>query len=220
MVRKVYCIVSASLLRLMRMMRSQERVAIYRAAILHARLDCDDESAKARLAEEIAPHRRGRDAALRMLRRGRGEFLSDRAFRLLYAATHDLPVEPRCRQMEELFGREARLGRLPVATAYAQLVEMEPRLGDPELSHRGSSETATNATPAGMRLSMFLGPNAQHPDPLVRSQLALSIAAQYQAVLRGDLGEGAENASYFAATRKMVLRSGTLIRGQGQSSTQ
>jgi hypothetical protein len=166
----------------------------------NALLDCDDEAARALLAQEVAPGQRESEAALKLLGSRRDEFLSDRAFRLLYAVTHRLPVEPMPGEWQELFRREERLGKLPLATAYAELVEMEPRLIDAEFA------------------PMLVGPNAEHSDPLVRSQLALSITAQQEAVVRGELDQGQANISYFAAPLKRVRRSGTLIEGIGGHS--
>jgi hypothetical protein len=214
MVKTARHMIRTSMLGLMRLAWSPGRSAAYRAARRSAALDCDDEAARALLAQEVAPGQGDSEAALKLLGRNRDEFLPDRAFRLLYAVAHRLPVEPMRGETQEPFRREERLGKLPLATAYTELVELEPRLSDAESSKPSSSET-----PAGMPLSMLLGPNAQHSDPLVRSQLALSIAAQHEAVVRGELDQGQANISYFAAPLKRVRRSGTLIEGIGRGDS-
>jgi hypothetical protein len=175
--------------------------AVMRAAARQARSTLDDARAKSELEREVSAHGDGVRNAHDALRRDRAEFVTDRAFRLLDAVVCDTSVDAISAAKIDIFTREEELGRTSVELAFGQLAEMEPRL-DELVRSRGEAPT--------IRLSELVGPNAQHPDPLMRSQLALSIATHYLAILNGKLPPEAKNESYFSARRRVVVRSGAL----------
>jgi len=207
--------------------RSSSITMICRAAARQARTDLDDTDAKATLEPQVRAQRDGIAAAVDALRRRRADFIGDRAFRLLDAVARNAPVEPIAAEKITLFAQEAELGRLPLPEAYARLVELEPRLDRVAVrSRREVSETHT--TPRMRLFSMIdqgkthrselrglVGPCAQHGEPLMRSELALSIALQlqYLAVMRGELPQDASSSSYFSSRRRVAVRSGTLLGG-------
>lgn len=177
--------------------------AVARAAARQARSTLDDARAKSELEREIPPGGDGVRTAHEALRMDRAEFVTDRAFRLLDAVVRDTSVDAISTLKIDVFTREAELGRTSVELAFRQLAEMEPRL-DEFVQSRGEAPT--------IRLSELVGPNAQHPDPIMRSQLALSIATHYLAVLSGKLPAEDRTEAYFSAHRRVVVRSGALTR--------
>ena len=179
--------------RLAKILGAGESRTVLRAANSLAYSTLDDNEASLHLRERIRGHDRGIRTTMTILGRRRNEFAHDRAYRLLAAATTGTPVQPIAAEWIDHFGREEELGRLPLGDAFTRLKELEPMLVDPHLEHLPVSHNET-----------LVGPMAQHPDPLVRSRLALCIILQYQAIAEGDVGYGDVHTSYFSAPRKLV----------------
>jgi hypothetical protein len=125
----------------------------------------------------------------------RREYGADRAYRLLQAAISNRGVEQIKHERAELFTREATLGRMAMSEALDVLRELQPGLPEP-----GSDAFVASS------LSTLLGPRTvDSGDALVRSQLALSIATQYVAIIHGRSDLGSVTTSYFSAPRKIVV---------------
>jgi hypothetical protein len=163
-----------------------------RAAIRLAHSDLDDEAACAQLRESTRGQPHGIRSALSVFGSSRDEFDSDRAYRLLQAVVSGGEVLPMTPRLRERFEGEARLGRMPMSEAVGFLRELQPAL--PDL--RSVSAISLNAV---------LGPRAEHSDMLVCSQLALSIATQYLAIVNGRRDLGSTDTAYFAVPRKIVV---------------
>jgi hypothetical protein len=174
---------------------------VSRKAVNVACSDMKDEQAVERLRGIAAKNSSGAARALEGLSRMRSEYSTDRAYRLLRAAVDGVRVPLPPSESRELFDREEKLGRLPIERAIATLVALEPRLG----------RTASEGAPAIgrsqlLRLKSVMGPGSDNPDPLVRSNLALSVVSQYLEL--GDDGANPSDGevSYFGARRKRVVR--------------
>jgi hypothetical protein len=188
---------------------------IVRAAVKAAQSPEGDSAAQTKLAGIIRDSPRAAQHALKMLRHSRDQFDSDRAYRLLEAALSGLPVQPIAPPDRELFAQEESLGRQPMSDAFARLKLVSPGLGeleatvDQEISSLGQSDF----TSVRRRLAPLVGPAASDQlDSIARSQIALTIAAQYLAILGGDSRYGTQDTPYFAAPQKLYLRSGTIDR--------
>jgi hypothetical protein len=190
--------------------------AVYGAATRQARRAVDDEQAKTTLGHEVYTHGDGVRKALELLRRDRTEFVSDRAYRLLDAVAREAPVDAIAADELVIFEREEELGRASVAAAFAQLAEMEPRLNEvAQCSRVATLESSSHASELlaarrrqGALLRDLIGPLAQHDDPLIRSQLALSVVSHYLAIVMGELPAECRTESYFSTRRKVMARSG------------
>lgn len=196
------------------MLNGSDRKALVRAAFRLALSRLSDEEAAQQLRQEVQKHRRGRQAALRVLAGGRSEFDSDRAYRLLRAVVKKTPVDPSPTTMRDLFASEEALGRLPLEDAFSRLEQLEPALSRLRPNEdRAIPEISQNSDAAKISVSTLLGPLAHHTNPLIRSQLALSVASQYLAILGGDLQFGDVRTPYFSAPRRMVVRSTAIWGG-------
>jgi hypothetical protein len=98
------------------------------------------------------------------------------------------PLPPPSAERREAYARERSLGAKTLREAFAQLAADVPALR--------SLETAATAQDApgsardqrleiSERCSELLGPDAQTPDPLLRSRLAVTIAVRYLAAVGG-----------------------------------
>jgi hypothetical protein len=179
-----------------------------------------DEDARRHLMEELASNGQHAQDALAIFERMRGQFDADRAYRLLYAAMTDTPVQPIAADRRDLFLREEQLGRMPLSEAFGFLAKHQPVLYQLEKATRAAVEHVTQAltdeaksrddsVEAPLHISALLGPSAQDcTDPLLRSQIALSIASQYLAIVAGS-HDGDDSCSYFESPNKrMTLSSG------------
>jgi hypothetical protein len=183
--------------------------SVYRGALKQACSSLSDAEAREQLRELVAETKRGGRGALRTLKTCRAEYHGDRAHRLLSAVLEDRPVEPAPADKALLFGREERLGHLPLRDAFAVLKDLEPRLASLEQDGQSIGRSPKEGvTPDGQLLNGLVGPLSAHPDELMRTQLALSIAAQYIAIISGSEQLGDGGTSYFESPRKKVVRAG------------
>lgn len=188
-----------------------EQSAVHRSTRRLAESQLSDEEAKRELQTEIAAHPAGVEPTLQLMSRGRDDYVGDRSYRLLRAAVDDNPVEPIAADAAELFRREEELGQMSIKDAFALLADLEPALHDVEGDVRAGRLTAqTKHRPIGSA-EVPLGPAWKHADPLLRSNLALSIARHYLDVLGGSDQLSDINQPYSAAARKRAMWSGTLF---------
>ncbi len=193
---------------------------VYRCAMRQACTDLDDEVAKEVVKVQIQGRERGVRRALGVLRVNRHEYQGDRAYRLLEAAYNNEAVAAIAADVSDLFARERELGHMPLGNAFGCLTELEPRLNKVDLDTRGdpdviAPETLTRQTASGESISMLVGPSSQHPDPLVRSGIALNIASQFLAIQAGESGFGKADMSYFDAPGRRVVRAGSWSHPEG-----
>jgi hypothetical protein len=195
-----------------------DRKALVRTASKFAHSQLSDEEAREQLRQEVQKHRRGRQNALRILAYSRDEFEGDRAYRLLEAAMTDTSVRPIAPSSAELFSREGTLGRRPIGEAFSYIKELVPKLAELEEmlvteyeGQPGILKSPPDFANAGRHLTIMVGPNTSELlDPLARSQLALTIATQYFAILAGDSRYGDMSTPYFSAPRRLYVRSGVI----------
>ena len=187
--------------------RIAEIGVVCRAASRLARAELSDEEARARLGTQVRGHAGGIPGALKTFGQNRDEFESDRAFRLLSAISKEVPVPSIRPEMISKFAREEEMGRMPLYEAVMSLVRLEPRL-DALIPVQDTKEIALECSSPGV-IACLLGPNANHSDAIVRSQLALSIVSQYIAILSGEI-QGDRNMAYFSASTRVVALSGGL----------
>jgi hypothetical protein len=201
---------------------SSDNREVVRAATRRARSALDDEHARVELGRDISAHRDGMFGALSVLGRDRADFVADCAFRLLDAVARGVPVQPIASENAEMFACEEELGRIAVADAYLRLAHIESRLAklmqqrhdatleaSDRLLRRPDGQMIAGAA-LNAQLHTLVGPSAQHPDPLIRSQLAFSLVSHYLAILNGKLPPEARTESYFSAQRRVMVRSGVL----------
>jgi hypothetical protein len=139
----------------------------------------------------------------------------DRAVRLLDAALSGSPVHPIRAECVELFGEEARLGRMPLREAFAELASREPELErimqgfeerhaalmasideSPEVPPRSAGFVMLRD--AQQEVDRIIGTKARHADPLLRSYLPRNIAFSWLAVISGGPPHMDPDASYFS----------------------
>jgi hypothetical protein len=180
---------------------------IYRKALKLACSEMSDRDAVGELRSivGIVGERMARQS-LSELGDGREEYMTDRAYRLLEAAVDGEPVEAPPAELAGLFAREDALGRLPIGLAVERLTELEPRLKDvwPADVPDGGEASWSNDAPRAVK--ELLGPRMENPDPLVRSNLALSIASHFLALDKEGANPRDSETSYFSANRRRVVK--------------
>lgn len=179
--------------------KSANRRVLLRRALQMAESDLKDDEAVDELREQAQSNSRAARRALKLLRPMRGEFVGDRAYRLLAAATNDAPVEVVDADRRTLFTRERELSDRPIVDAIEQLIHLEPTLRAVLPENQPSDETTR-------QVASIVGPGSSHKDPLVRSQLAISIVSHYLAIREGNTQLGNLSTPYRSAPRKVVVR--------------
>ena len=157
--------------------------------------------------------------AVEWLGRDRGDYIGDRAYRLLTAAVAGLPVRPIDQAVAELFAREEHLGRQPLEQAFEELAALEPKLLDVRSRLTAARPPANQSTkqrsPQAIdALKGLVGVTSASPDPLLKTDLAHSIALQYLTVVTTGAPDGERTTPYFDAPRKASVRGGTLFGPQ------
>jgi hypothetical protein len=182
--------------------------SISRRAMYYAHSGYTDEEAAARLRKDVGTNIKAARTALAGINRARSEFDGDRAFRLLDAVVREVPVEAAPIASSELFAREEELGRLPLDEARAKLIALEPRLSS--LWTANATRRTGDDVPGQIEhVNSLVGPGSENSDPLLRSQLALSVMHHVLATTDGDLLD-TRQVSYFSAPRKRVVRAGSI----------
>ena len=121
----------------------------------------------------------------------------DRAYRILTAAMKGEPTEPIRAENAALFERERQLGWTPLSQAFESLREVVPELDAIRVYaeqaarspaefgiERADNEQVVIRSGVGPPnpshdADRMVGPKSQHPDPLIRSPVALRIAVTY-----------------------------------------
>jgi hypothetical protein len=181
--------------------------AVTRRVVSVACSEMGDEQALGRLRGFVEDDSRVARVAAEQLLSSRDEYATDRAYRLLVAAIDGTPVGDPPDALKELFDRESELGRVPVERAFAILTELEPRLKDAWADDYAPDGRSVPAIDLARRsVKGLLGPGSENPDPLVRSNLALSVASHYVELGGDEADPDDRQASYFGARRKRVVR--------------
>jgi hypothetical protein len=175
--------------------------SIRHKAISIACSDMEDAPAVERLRTIAAGNMDAARNALENLSRARDEYVADRAYRLLVSVVDGVSVPAPPAELRELFDREAELGRLPIKRAIATLVELEPRLAI--VTSMSTSEVERSHR---LEIKSITGPGSDNPDPLIQSNLALSVVSHYLELDTDDADPADADASYFGARRKRVVR--------------
>ena len=145
-----------------------------------ARTNISDEDAKRKLTRQISISSQVSGEALKRLSQYRHSFQFDRAYRLLEAYRLDLPVNPIETSHADQFRREAELGWMPLDEAFQCLATLVPALVNLQSTAKDTQSHALSAQLVTMRqVEKIVGPDAEHPDPIVRSPLSRSIAWTY-----------------------------------------
>lgn len=202
------------------MARSKRLAPIHAATRRAAKSTLDDEAAKAMLSERLTAEPAVVKEATIELSRGRNDYMSDRAYRLLSAAGGGSEVQPIPPERRELFAAEASLGRMPLEQAFESLAKAEPRLED--IRRRVSAHSADAARFEGGRLPQeiseelidLVGAGARKEDELLHTNLATSIVHQYLQLLAGDTRSGPADVAYFDHPRKTFVATGRLWGGR------
>jgi hypothetical protein len=188
------------LIRVIRRLTGAEKMnesrVVFGAALTLAQSDKTDDEVRVMLQRKVAQCPKGTTHALAMLRSHRDSFEQDRAYRLLEAVVTDSPVSEVDPRSGELFRREQELGNMPIEDAVAYISALEPKLMDLKSSQARSD------------IGRLVGPRATHGDPLVRTQLSLSIVYHYISIEEGQISKGDKRESYFASPVKRVSQSG------------
>jgi len=190
--------------------RSERISPAQRAARQTAHSSLNDEDAKLALRDRLDADSSVLTEATIDLARRRDDYIADRAYRLLSAATSDTPVQPIPPERQALFAEEEAIGRMPIEQAFQRLAGLEPRL----LDVRGEAEASSpdeDAEESGLlkrfdeMLRRLVGGGASRDHELLHTTLASSIVHQYLWQLTGETRFGSPSAAYFdGATRLRV----------------
>jgi hypothetical protein len=145
-----------------------------------------DDEACARLREWIGTVDDVVWEAVESSARSRGDYVHDRAYRLLSAAANYTLVEPIDPASADLFREEENLGRLPLGEAFDLLAAREPKLA--QLRSEAELEAATRP-PEGRQQGhrdrngkvqrILIERRCHADDPLLGTLLARLLAAEY-----------------------------------------
>jgi hypothetical protein len=131
-----------------------------------------DNEARDRLGTELPSDREAIDQTIAHLASQRTSYLMDRAFRLLTAARNHDEVKPIDPLVRDQCLAEARIGRLALEEAFAELLRQEPRLGDYAAGTEEPDEKLNRIRKAGLV-------GARASDPLLHTELAEEIVYDY-----------------------------------------
>ncbi len=178
-------------------------------AIECARLNTGDEEARDHLYGQLRAYD---EEAKRTALAGLGEggaslsYLRERARRLLASVVEGRPVGAIAPAYSDLLLRQKALGWKPIAEAYDDLAEFEPRLVEfrvtveswaNEHSVQGGHGIQTHKIRRLVR--DVVGPKSKHRDSLVKSPFALDIVYRYLYALSGYTELGTLETCYFDA---------------------
>jgi hypothetical protein len=179
------------------------RVALWRVVYSHL---SDDEAAES-IAGLVKSESDAADATLKYLRvvlETDHSYDVDRGYRILTAARKGEPPEPIRAENVALFERERQLGWAPLSQAFASLREVVPEL---DAIRVYAEQAARSPIEFGIERAdhdqvvirsgvgppnpshdadRMVGPKSQHPDPLIRSPVALRFALTYPTAVLTD----------------------------------
>jgi hypothetical protein len=172
------------------------RVSLWRVVYSHL---SDDEAADS-IAGVVKSEPDAADATLKYLSlvlETDRSYDVDRAYRILTAAIKGEPTQPIRAENAALFERERQLGWMPLSQAFKSLSEVVPEL---DAIRVYAEQAARSPTEFGIARAdkdqvvirsgvgppnpshdadRLVGPKSQHPDPLIRSPVALRVAVTY-----------------------------------------
>lgn len=164
---------------------TRDMLRIVEEARASARSSDSDESAADMLRAKVSGHtEEAITAAIEHLRILKKEFVEDRAYRLLSAVREGRAVSPVDSESRALLDDQEQLGRMSLIGGFKRLIELEPALEQVSRDDAAASATATSATKITRRqsdLRPLVGPEARGSDPLLKSELAYSVALEYLA---------------------------------------
>lgn len=138
---------------------------------------------------------------------------TDRASRLIDAATDGTALRAVDAKWADLFAQEARLGRMPLRDAFPEIVSSVPEIGRVATRFEKSLfdiKTSTKEGSEGFLLrqkllmktqrevAQIIGPKSRHPEPLLRSYIPRNIVYRWLRVLCGDPPLPSRDEPYFA----------------------
>jgi hypothetical protein len=166
--------------------------------------DLDDEVAASRLRDAFS-QQKDRDRSvtycLDWLARARESRTGDRAYRITRAAATGAPVEPVDPARVALWGRLREMGEMRIGKAYAELLRLVPelagvvdaaeRLPGPAVGGQREEQMAEMRRlnwrrRQTQRLASVVGPDAPHPDPLVKTLAMARLMVDYLHISAGD----------------------------------
>jgi hypothetical protein len=182
---------------------------VYRQAMVEE----SDEQALTAIVGEVRRHPKAAREARELLASSISCYDADRAVRLIDAAIDGLPIKPVRPEYAELFEQEARLGRMPLREAFAEVASRVPRIERIGKRFEESNATAvelvderSERSPSDVTLlrdaqhevDQIIGPQSQHPDPLLRSYLSRNIAYSWLGIIFDSPPYIDPNMSYFS----------------------
>jgi hypothetical protein len=131
-------------------------------------------------------------AEVKDMRDSRPGYVTDRAYRIMAAAISGSAPASVNPEDVAVFAREKDLGMRPLKDAFDSLAVLVPELGPlmgrivrlVDLPPERDRDNALNGQ-IGDRVEKLVGPRSDHPDPLVRSQVALQVVVSYFRYLEG-----------------------------------
>jgi hypothetical protein len=195
-----------------------------RLAFLQAMVEESDERALAAIAGEIQRHPKAAREARERLAPSISCYDADRAVRLIDAAMDGVSVRSIRSEYVDLFTQEARLGRMPLREAFAEMESREPELkrirqqfekGRTTVKASVDERTADSTSYAAhvmlreaqREVGQIIGPQSDHFDPLLRSYLLRNIAYSWLRMISGDRPHVDPDASYFSRFDTIDLNS-------------
>lgn len=152
--------------------------------------ELDDCAAAESLRDTVKAHPHAAEATLRYVTRTRRRYpgyITDRARRILVAAMQGRAPAAVDASCAELYRRERELGEMALAEAFDEICRAVPELRSLvyELAHATQRRDGSAMRSLEARVRRCVGPDARHPDALVRSPLARQVVARYLSVLEG-----------------------------------
>lgn len=169
--------------------REPDWLRLEQLALKLARVEASDERALTAIAGEVQSHPKAATEARARLLPHTSSYEGDRAIRLIDAALRGVSVQPVSLEYAELFGQEARLGRMTVREAFSEIASREPEIERIarrlEEGHAASTVRDPEAgwdraafvrlTDAQREVREITGPRSGHADPLLRSVIPRNI---------------------------------------------
>lgn len=168
--------------------RVQRSMALWTTAVELAGSALDDEGACAELRALLPDEPDTKRDAIAHLSNSRTSYRNDRAYRLLTAAVDHTAVRPIDPAVFDLFTAEAQLGRMSLSDGFAHLAALEPELQD---AVRRPSPSSGPGLSVGLGDPYLTGPLAESSHPVIKTELATNVVAEYRWVL--EHGKSSDN---------------------------
>lgn len=179
-----------------------------RLASVQAMVEESDERALEAITDEVRRNPKAAREARQRMAPYISRYGADRAVRLIDAAMHGSSMQPIRPECVEMFGQEAKLGRMPLRKAFAEIASREPELErmvqqfeECRMATTESSDHLASIHTVRMMLrevDRIIGPRSQHPDPLLRSDVPRNIVFCWLRNISGTPPRTDPDASYFS----------------------